>query len=92
MNTRTVDAAGDIRYYNAQGQLHREDGPAVERTNGVRGWYRNGEIHREDGPAVEYPDGRVRWFLNGRRYSFCEWAQRAGLAEEQKTAFRLEYL
>mgnify|MGYP003349139515 CR=1 FL=1 len=27
---KEIDSNGTIRYYNDQGQLHREDGPAVE--------------------------------------------------------------
>jgi hypothetical protein len=47
------------------GKRHREDGPAVEYTNGHKQWRRNGNLHREDGPAVEYADGSKRWYLNG---------------------------
>jgi hypothetical protein len=36
------------------GKLHREDGPAVEWTNGSKSWYLNGNLHREDGPAIEW--------------------------------------
>ena len=35
------------------GKLHREDGPAFERSDGYRAWYRNGQLHREDVPAAE---------------------------------------
>lgn len=84
MITRTIDATGDIRYHNEQGQLHRTDGPAIERTNGVRGWYLNGELHRTDGPAAEWTDGTLGWFLNGRRYSFCEWIRKIEVSTEQR--------
>ena len=30
-------------WYNLNGQLHREDGPAVENTNGHKEWYLNNE-------------------------------------------------
>ena len=33
----------DQEYRNSEGQLHREDGPAVERTDGYKSWYLNGE-------------------------------------------------
>jgi hypothetical protein len=46
------------------GELHREDGPAVERANGGKEWWLNGDIHREDGPAREWPDGTKEWYLN----------------------------
>ena len=50
---------------NENGEVHREDGPAVEYVNGPKWWYKNGLIHRVDGPAIEYDDGTVRWALNG---------------------------
>lgn len=43
-----------IKYWrNSAGQLHREDGPAVE-GDGTRAWYLNGIRHRENGPALEH--------------------------------------
>ena len=48
-------------------QLHREDGPAVEKTNGYKAWYLNGKCHREDGPAIEWIDGYKEWWLNGKQ-------------------------
>jgi len=55
---------GTIRYY-LNGELHREDGPAVEYANGDKFWIINGELHREDGPAIEYASGSKEWFING---------------------------
>ena len=46
-------------------KLHREDGPAIEHTDGTKIWLLNGEYHREDGPAIEFADGTKEWFLNG---------------------------
>lgn len=56
-------------WYNLEGQLHREDGPAIEWGNGDKEWYLNGKLHREDGHAVEYVDGAKFWYLNGRQIS-----------------------
>lgn len=47
------------------GNLHREDGPAIEWTNGRKDWYKNGLRHREDGPAKEYANGSKEWWING---------------------------
>lgn len=58
---------GARRYYNAAGQLHREDGPAVEFSNGNREWWQNGQLHREGGPAIERLNGYKEWWLHGRR-------------------------
>jgi hypothetical protein len=48
------------------GELHREDGPAIEAANGTKHWCLNGKLHREDGPAVERANGTKQWFLNGK--------------------------
>ena len=45
--------------------LHREDGPAVEYSDGTKEWWVNGKPHRTDGPAVEFHDGHKEWWLNG---------------------------
>jgi hypothetical protein len=57
-----VDARGTVRHFNAQGQLHREYGPAIVYADGTRTWYQNGMWHRLDGPAVEFPNGRREWY------------------------------
>lgn len=52
--------------WELNGKLHREDGPAVEDTDGTKLWYINGERHREDGPACEYTNGDKFWWINGK--------------------------
>ena len=51
---------------NETGQLHREDGPAVEHSDGHQIWYLNGKRHRVDGPALEDANGYKSWWLNGK--------------------------
>ena len=65
----TVDENGTVRWYNENGQRHREDGPAYEYADGTRFWYLNGQRHREDGPAIEYANGDRSWYLNGKYLS-----------------------
>jgi hypothetical protein len=63
--------------------LHREDGPAIEWSDGSKEWYINGKLHREDGPAATFPEGNVMWFLNGISFETKEeWFE--DLTEEQK--------
>ncbi len=57
-----------IEYRNGKGQLHKEDGPAVEFSNGSKAWYLNGKRHREDGPAIEYYYGYKAWYLNDKHH------------------------
>jgi hypothetical protein len=62
--TVKVDAAKTKRWY-LNGNLHREDGPAVEYADGTKHWYLNDNLHREDGPAFEWADGTKEWWLDG---------------------------
>ena len=62
--TVKVTDDGD-KYWFLNGQLHREDGPAIECRDGNKRWVRNGQLHRVDGPAVMYAKGSMEWFLDG---------------------------
>jgi len=62
-----IDELGS-KYYHKDKEMeipHREDGPAIEWSNGNKSWYLNGKLHREDGAAIEYADGKKAWYLNG---------------------------
>ena len=50
------------------GNLHRVDGPAIERADGPKQWYFNGKRHRVDGPAWECANGEKQWFVDGKRH------------------------
>jgi hypothetical protein len=59
---------GAIEHRDAQGRLHREDGPAVEHANGSTKWYLHGVRHREGAPACEYVNGTEKWYRHGLRH------------------------
>ena len=63
-----INTRGTKHYYSNKQMtvLHREDGPAVERTDGSKSWYINGICHREDGPAIEWSGGSKAWWVNGK--------------------------
>ena len=61
---KTIDTDGTEEWH-LNGELHREDGPAVKSPDGTERWYLNGKPHREGGPAVKLPDGTEKWYLNG---------------------------
>jgi hypothetical protein len=68
-NQKNKQACGDktptdMIFRKANGERHREDGPAVIRANGDREWYQHGDLHREDGPAVERANGDKEWWAN----------------------------
>ena len=62
----TVQVHKDITTWCLDGQLHREDGPAVEYADGTKAWYLDGQRHRTDGPAIEFAGGAKSWYLNDR--------------------------
>jgi len=51
------------------GELHREDGPAIEYHDGGVEWHFNGSLHRKDGPAIDHADGNKEWWLNGHSFT-----------------------
>ena len=63
-----IDVYGDRRWW-VDGNLHRLDGPAIERANGTRVWFVNGKLHRLDGPAIERVDDHNEWWVNDKGYS-----------------------
>ena len=60
-------------YYSDEAMtvLHREDGPAVEDTDGHKEWYINGKRHREGGPALEWNNGDKEWYIHGTLMKSC---------------------
>jgi len=60
-----TDREGNKRWY-LKGELHREDGPAVEWVDGSKAWFRHDTRHRVDGPAVEYASGTKEWWRDGK--------------------------
>ena len=64
----TVKVYEDKTMWFLNGDLHREDGPAIEWASGCKEWYLKGKLHREDGPACEYASGDKFWYLNGKRH------------------------
>ncbi len=54
-------------WYDENSQYHRDDGPALEFTNGEKHWYQHGKKHRDnDLPAIERANGNKEWYLNDK--------------------------
>jgi len=66
--------AGNKEWF-LNGNLHREDGPAIEWADGHKEWYLNGNLHREDGPAFEGSNGYKEWYLNGKKLTEAQFNQ-----------------
>ncbi len=56
----------EVRWQDEHDELHRDDGPAVIRTDGAQLWYQHGKWHRDDGPAIIEPDGTRAWYQHGK--------------------------
>lgn len=48
--------------------LHRKDGPAVIKNDGIKFWFFNGQRHRLGGPATEWNQNEKEWWANGKRH------------------------
>jgi len=65
-STKTTDRHGNKFWKLPNGDLHREDGPAIIQSSGTKQWLINGKLHREDGPAIEYSNGSKDWWIEGK--------------------------
>ena len=56
------------KWWSLNGKLHREDGPAIIRINGIKEYYIHNKRHRFDGPAwiSSVSSFRNEWFINGK--------------------------
>jgi hypothetical protein len=63
-----IDKYGVKRWY-LNSELHREDGPACEYSDGSKEWWLNDLRHREDGPAIDNGDDYKWWYINGKQYT-----------------------
>ncbi len=52
----------NVEWRDEHGELHRDDGPAMIKTDGTQQWYQHGLLHRDDGPAVIYANGAQEWY------------------------------
>jgi hypothetical protein len=57
-----------VSIWCANGEIHRDTGPAIEHTNGTKEWWSRNIRHRVSGPAIEHFCGRKEWYLNGFRH------------------------
>lgn len=59
-----IDEWGTKRWKNELGQIHREDGPAIEWWDGDKWWGVNGRLHRIEGPACKRVREDDKWWVN----------------------------
>lgn len=63
--TVRLNEGNTLWYY--KGELHRDEGPAIECANGDRFYYQHGKLHRVDGPAVIRANGDEQYYIMGTR-------------------------
>ena len=61
MDNPVIDQHGTKTWYQ-HGKVHRDNGPAIERSNGDKSWYQHGKIHRAAGPAYKTASGTKIWY------------------------------
>lgn len=66
MTSKKRELENRTEWRNDAGNLHREDGPAVEWRNGNKEWWVAGKLHRVDGPAIVWANGSKEWWLDGK--------------------------
>lgn len=63
------DMNGTEKYFKKNTRvLHRTNGPALVRPNGVQEWHYEGKRHRINGPARIDEEGNQHWYYNGERH------------------------
>jgi hypothetical protein len=65
---KTIDSYGNVIFV-LNGELHREDGPAVTLPDGTEFWLKEGSLHRTDGPAVIQSNSKKQWWIEGINYT-----------------------
>jgi hypothetical protein len=91
MDNPRIYKNGTKEWYNSNGRLHRNDGPAVVHVDGGKSWYQHGKVHRADGPAYEDEDGYKTWWLNDNPLTFDEWLDKVKMSDEDKVMMKLQY-
>lgn len=49
-----ITSDNTFKWYNSEGQLHRENGPAIIYKDGTREWYIHGQLTKVDGPEFNH--------------------------------------
>jgi hypothetical protein len=91
MGNPVIDEYGTKEWLDAEGNRHRDDGPALVSTNGDKWWYQHGKSHRADGPAIIYANGINLWWLNNRCLPFDEWLDKVDIPDENKVMMKLQH-
>ena len=70
---------------------HRDDGPAIKKSNGDEYWIVNGVYHRIDGPAIVEKNYKA-WYINGKHYTEEEFNKLNKCIEKDLNKFKINEL
>lgn len=88
----TVDDTGATCWFNADGEYHRDDGPAIIWKDGSEFWYQYDRCHNINGPAARWTESNsVSWHIDGMKISFEEWCKRTSRTSEEALFLKLKY-
>jgi hypothetical protein len=90
MDNPEIDEYGN-KYWWQHGSIHRDDGPAIEWSDGDKVWYQHGKCHRDDGPAIMLVNKKYDWYLHGNHLSLDEWLNEVNISYEEKVMMKLQY-
>lgn len=79
-----------LTYKNANGQTHREEGPALIYADNYLIWRRNDLTHREDGPAIIKNNGTESYHLSGVMYEKSVWEVKVAAIKKANDAKTLK--
>ncbi len=80
---------GTIYWKNADGFLHREDGPSIIWKNGDYMWYYLEKAHCAIGPAMKIGN-TVLWYYHGVYFNYQEeWFEALTLEEKRRAIWSL---
>jgi len=63
-----IDFKMGCRVWYLDGEVSREDGPAIDWGQGAQHWFLHGKRHRVDGPAILRANGHQEWWLHDLRH------------------------
>jgi hypothetical protein len=84
-----TNSSGTISHYNADGELHNPNGPAVIYPDGGKSYYINDKRHNPNGPAVVMADGYIEYCINDKKLTkaeFKDWQAQQSAPLHNKTA------
>jgi hypothetical protein len=61
-----IGSSGTKWYHDSDGEFHRDEGPAIEYSNGDKHYYQHGILHRDDGPAIDDVGNYKKYYKYGK--------------------------